>query len=57
MPTEGGVVYSITLLDKLTKVKRVHRTILKPVPDVSPLIHLPCTGLESVRFDNTRIEK
>lgn len=45
--TEEGAVYSIAPFDKLTQVKRVRHTMLKPIPDVSPLYSLPCAGLES----------
>uniref|UniRef100_A0A8C2G9Y2 Integrase catalytic domain-containing protein n=1 Tax=Cyprinus carpio TaxID=7962 RepID=A0A8C2G9Y2_CYPCA len=50
-PTEGGVIYSVAIPDKCTLVKRVHCTMLKPVPDVLPLYTSPCMGPESLQSE------
>lgn len=51
-PMEGGTVYSIALTNTLARVKRLHRTMLKPVPDVFPLYPSPYVGPESLGFEN-----
>lgn len=56
-PTEGGAVYSIALPDNLTRVRRVHRTMLKPVPDVLPPCTSPCVGPESLQSENVGNEE
>lgn len=56
-PMEGGTVYSIALPNTLARVKRVHRTMLKPVPDVFPLYPSPYIGPESLGFENVGSEE
>lgn len=56
-PAEEGAVYSIAPPDKCTLVKRVHRTMLKPVPEVSSLHPSSCVGPEIAQPVNIEIEE
>ncbi len=56
-PMDGGAVYSIALPNALARVKRVHCTMLKPVPDVFPLYPSPCMGPESFGVENVGSEE
>lgn len=56
-PAQGEVVYSIAPVDNLTRVKQVHRTMLKPAPE--GLVLRPCTRtrFESPQLDSIMEEK
>lgn len=50
----GEAVYFVAPLNMFKPVKRVHGTMLKPVPGipgVPPVYLLPCSGHESLQFD------